>query len=148
MDKSDFTKEPETSPKTVNVTPQWISELKENEIFVFGCRRSGQHYEGAANFARKKFGAIVGQGEGLQGRSYAIPTAEVRLIRIRHAVNRFTEFAVANPNLKFLVTPVGCGLGLWDYRDIAPLFWEASKLPNVWLPQEFWNELNKMNSDK
>lgn len=137
----DFIKRPDSSPETMNVTTHWISELKDGEIFVFGCRRSGRHYEGAANFARENFGAIVGQGEGLQGQSYAIPTAGVGLVWIRHAVNRFTEFACANPDLKFLVTPIGYGLGLWDYDGIAPLFREASKLPNVWLPKEFWNEL-------
>ena len=138
----DFIKRQDSRPETMNITPRWISELKDDEIFVFGCRRSGWHYEGAANFARENFEAIVGQGEGLQGQSYAIPTAGVGLGWIRHAVNRFTEFARANSNLKFLVTPIGCGQGLWDYDDIAPLFRNASKLPNVWLPEEFWNELN------
>lgn len=137
----DFIRKKEHRPETMNVTPEWISELKPDEIFVFGCRRSGRHYEGAANFAREHFGAIVGQGEGLQGQSYAIPTAGVGLGWIRHAVNLFTEFAAANPDNKFLVTPVGCGLGLWDVDDIAPLFREASKLSNVWLPKDFWNEL-------
>lgn len=141
MSLLDFIKGKVSRPGRANVTPQWIAELKDDEIFVFGCRRSGRHYEGAANFARNNFGAIVGQGEGLQGQSYAIPTAGVGLGWIRHAVNRFTEFARANPDLKFLVTPIGCGPGLWDYDDIAPLFREASKLPNVWLPKEFWNEL-------
>lgn len=139
----DFIKGQDSRPETMNVTPHWISELKDDEIFVFGCRRSGRHYEGAANFAREKFGAIVGQGKGLQGQSYAIPTAGVGLGWIRHAVNRFTEFASANPDMKFLVTPIGCGLGLWDYDDIAPLFREASNPPNVSLPEEFWNELYK-----
>lgn len=139
----DFIKRKDSRPETMNVTPEWISELRDGEIFVFGCRRSGRHFEGAAKFAWENFGAILGQGEGLQGRSYAIPTAGVGLGWIRHAVNRFTEFASANPELKFLVTPVGCGLGLWDYDDIAPLFRNASKLPNVWLPEAFWNELYK-----
>lgn len=139
----DFINKKDPRPETMNVTPEWISELRDDEIFVFGCRRSGRHFEGAAKFARENFGAILGQGEGLQGRSYAIPTAGVGLGWIRHAVNRFTEFASANPELKFLVTPVGCGLGLWDYDDIAPLFRNASKLPNVWLPEAFWNELYK-----
>ena len=138
-----FIKRKDSRPETMNVTPEWISELRDDEIFVFGCRRSGRHFEGAAKFAWENFGAILGQGEGLQGRSYAIPTAGVGLGWIRHAVNRFTEFASANPELKFLVTPVGCGLGLWDYDDIAPLFRNASKLPNVWLPEAFWNELYK-----
>lgn len=139
----DFIKRKDSRPETMNVTPEWISELRDDEIFVFGCRRSGRHFEGAAKFAWENFGAILGQGEGLQGRSYAIPTAGVGLGWIRHAVNRFTEFASANRELKFLVTPVGCGLGLWDYDDIAPLFRNASKLPNVWLPEAFWNELYK-----
>lgn len=139
----DFIKRKDSRPETMNVTPEWISELRDDEIFVFGCRRSGRHFEGAAKFAWENFGAILGQGEGLQGRSYAIPTAGVGLGWIRHAVNRFTEFASANPELKFLVTPVGCGLGLWDYDDIAPLFRNASKLSNVWLPEAFWNELYK-----
>lgn len=119
MNILDFIKSQDSRPETMNVTPHWISELKDDEIFVFGCRRSGRHYEGAANFAREKFGAIVGQGEGLQGQSDAIPIAGVGLGWIRHAVNRFTEFASANPDLKFLVTPIGCGLGLWDYDEIA-----------------------------
>lgn len=141
MSIPDFIHMKESHPKTMNITPEWISELKPDEIFVFGCRRSGRHYEGAANFARKHFGAIVGQGEGLQGQSYAIPTAGVGLGWIRDAVNRFTEFASVNPDKKFLVTPIGCGLGLWDVEDIAPFFQAASKLPNVWLPKDFWNEL-------
>lgn len=55
----DFIKGQDSRPKTMHVTPHWISELKDDEIFVFGCRRSGRHYEGAANFAREKFGAII-----------------------------------------------------------------------------------------
>ena len=35
------------------VTPVWITTLKENEIFVFGCRNSGRHFDGAWNFALK-----------------------------------------------------------------------------------------------
>lgn len=62
MDISNFIKGKDSHPETANVTPHWISELKDDEIFVFGCRRTGRHYEGAANFARENFGAIVGQG--------------------------------------------------------------------------------------
>lgn len=101
----DFIRKKEHRPETMNVTPEWISELKPNEIFVFGCRRSGRHYEGAANFAREYFGAIAGQGEGLQGQSYVIPTAGVGLCWIRHAVNRFTEFAALTLTRSFLSRP-------------------------------------------
>ena len=54
------------------VTPEWIESLKENEIFVFGCRNSGRHFDGASNFALEHFGAVMGQREGRQGQSYAI----------------------------------------------------------------------------
>lgn len=128
-----------------NVTPEWIETLKENEIFVFGCRNSGRHFDGASAFALKHFGAIMGQREGRQGQSYAIPTigGAIGLKEIRRSVNTFTQYAADHSELHFLVTPVGCGGGCCSYREIAPMFRKASKLPNVSLPQEFWDELDK-----
>lgn len=102
------------------ITPDFITSLKENEIFVFGCRRSGRHWEGAAAFALENFGALFGQGEGPQERSYAM----------------------GHPEQHFLVTRIGCGLGGWRISQIAPMFRDASLLNNVWLPKEFWDELN------
>ena len=55
-------------------TPEFIDELESNEIFVFGSNLAGMHGGGAARFAYKRFGAVWGQGVGLQGQSYAIPT--------------------------------------------------------------------------
>lgn len=128
-----------------NVTPEWIETLKENEIFVFGCRNSGRHFDGASAFALKHFGAIMGQREGRQGQSYAIPTigGAIGLKEIRCSVNTFTQYAADHSELHFLVTPVGCGGGCCSCREIAPMFRKASKLPNVSLPQEFWDELDK-----
>ena len=128
-----------------NITPEWIETLKENEIFVFGCRNSGRHFDGASAFALKHFGAIMGQREGRQGQSYAIPTigGAIGLKEIRRSVNTFTQYAADHSELHFLVTPVGCGGGCCNYREIAPMFRKASKLPNVSLPQEFWDELDK-----
>ena len=124
------------------ITPDFITSLEENEIFVFGCRRSGRHWEGAAAFALENFGAIFGQGEGPQGRSYAIATAGVGLADVKAAVDRFTKHAMEHPKQHFLVTCIGCGLGGWRVTQIAPMFRDASLLNNVWLPQEFWDELN------
>ena len=45
------------------ITREWINSLKENEIFVFGCRNSGKHFDGASSFALKHFGAVMGQRE-------------------------------------------------------------------------------------
>ena len=127
-----------------HITPKWIETLQENEIFVFGCRNSGRHFDGASNFALNHFGAIMGQREGRQGQSYAIPTIGGHIGRseLKASIETFTQYAATHPELHFLVTPVGCGGGLWPVRTVAPMFRKASKLPNVSLPQEFWNELD------
>ena len=119
-----------------NVTPEWIDTLQENEIFVFGCRNSGRHFDGASNFALENFGAIMGQREGRQGQSYAIPTigGVIGLKEIRQSVNTFTRYAQDHPELHFLVTPIGCGGGCRRPSEIAPMFRDATKLPNVSLP--------------
>ena len=82
-----------------NVTPEWIDTLQENEIFVFGCRNSGLHFDGASNFALENFGAIMGQREGRQGQSYAIPTigGVTGLKEIRQSVKTFTQYAQEHP---------------------------------------------------
>ncbi len=123
------------------ITPDYVTSLKENEIFVFGCRRSGRHWEGAAAFAVENFGAIFGQGDGPQGKSYAIATAGVGLADIILYVDRFTQYATGHPEENFLVTRIVCGLGGWRVPQIAPMFRDASLLNNVWLPKEFWDEL-------
>lgn len=60
----------------MNITPENIQTLKENEVFVFGSNLAGIHGAGAAKLAYEKFGAIKGQGFGLQGQSFAIPTKD------------------------------------------------------------------------
>jgi hypothetical protein len=99
-------------------------------IFVFGSNEAGRHGKGAALEARRNHGAIYGQGEGLQGRSYAIPTKDARLRTlpldgISVYVARFKAFAASRPDLHFKVTPVGCGLAGYGPADIAPLFADA-----------------------
>ena len=127
------------------ITPEFVSSLEGNEIFVFGCRNSGRHWDGASAFALKHFGAVFGQREGRQGRSYAIPTigGTIGLKEIRQSVIRFTQYAAEHPELHFLVTPVGCGGGGWNACEIAPLFRNASRLQNVSLPKDFWTELRR-----
>lgn len=127
------------------ITPEWIDILNENEIFVFGCRNSGRHFDGASNFALKYFGAVMGQREGRQGQSYAIPTigGTIGLREIRKSVETFTQYAAEHQELHFFVTPVGCGGGCCKVWEIAPMFRKASKLPNISLPKDFWMELDK-----
>ena len=126
-----------TAPKPQSrITPDYISELRHNEVFVFGSNARGKHYGGAAAFAVRRFGAIMGQGEGLQGQSYAIPTME-GMESMRAAVDRFIAFAQEHPELTFLVTPIGCGIAGYTPEDIAPLFVAAKTLDNVHLPESF-----------
>lgn len=63
-------------------TPENITELKENEVFVFGSNLNGNHTGGAAYLAVEKFGAEMGNAEGIQGQSYAIPTLDKNMERI------------------------------------------------------------------
>lgn len=124
------------------VTPNWIEDLQEGQIFVFGSNEAGHHDGGAARIALEKFGAVYGQGRGLQGRSYAIPTMAGSLGAIARDVDEFIMFADSHPDLTFLVTRIGCGIAGWRDEDIAPLFARAYSLPNVYLPAEFWRVLS------
>ena len=124
------------------VTPNHITELEEGQIFVFGSNAEGHHDGGAARFALERFGAVYGQGRGLQGRSYAIPTMSGSLQEIAREVEEFILFADQHPELTFLVTRIGCGIAGYRDLDIAPLFANAYSLPNVYLPAEFWKVLN------
>ena len=117
------------------------------EIFVFGSNLAGRHGKGAALYAKKHYGAIYGQGIGLQGSSYAIPTKDkhlhtLDLEKIKVYVNEFINVVKNNPDKIFLITPVGCGLAGYKYKTIAPLFKDALQLPNAKLPQEFLCILN------
>lgn len=109
-------------------------------IFVFGSNRAGRHGKGAALYAKQHRGAIYGQGEGLQGDSYAIPTKDERLRslpleEIRKGVDRFIGFAAMADSMIFELTPIGCGLAGYSPDQIAPMFDNAP--PNVEKPPEF-----------
>ena len=118
-------------------TPNMISALKDNEIFVFGSNLGGMHGGGAARAAYNRFGAVWGQGVGLQGQSYAIPTMQGGVETIKPYVDEFIEFAQAHPELKFLVTRIGCGIAGFRDEQIAPLFAAAIDQDNIILPREF-----------
>lgn len=115
-----------------------ITKLKDNEIFVFGSNLQGNHAGGAAAIAAKQFGAIWGQGVGLQGQSYAIPTMHGGVEEIKPYVDEFMEFAKQNPHLKFLVTRIGCGIAGFTEEEMAPLFAEGANVENIYMPDTFW----------
>ncbi len=118
-------------------TPENITELGPDDIFVFGSNLAGHHAGGAARVARQKFGAIEGQGVGLQGQSYAIPTMQGGVETIKPYVDEFIEFASNCDQNTFYVTRIGCGIAGFKDEDIAPLFRDALYLYNVRLPESF-----------
>ena len=118
-------------------TPENITSLKPGEIFVFGSNLSGSHGGGAAFAAYRKFGAVWGQGVGLQGQSYGIPTMHGGVAEIKPYVDEFIAFAQAHPELKFYVTRIGCGIAGFKVRQIAPLFRDALGISNIVLPRDF-----------
>ena len=123
------------------VTPDHITSLADNEIFVFGSDVTGNHNGGASLFAVQNFGAIVGQNFGLQGHSFAIPTTNVNQRQLVQYIIQFVDFAKAHPEMKFLVTPIGCGNAGLEPRFVASLFRIARDVSNISLPRIFWNEL-------
>lgn len=98
-----------------------------------------------------RFGAIYGQASGIQGKSYGIPTKGYTMKQILSTseikihVDRFIEFAKQDYRT-FLVTEIGCGLSRYEPKDIAPLFIEAVKVKNIYLPKRFLNELHSLLS--
>jgi len=137
-------------------TPENITELKENEIFVFGSNTQGRHSLGAALIAKQKFGAIYGQSWGLQGQSYAIITKDltkphheqlksISLEFIHDQIIRFYNFAAQNKHLTFYVVKLGCSLAGWSIPEIAEQFRNHKYIPpNIIFPKEFieiiWKE--------
>jgi ADP-ribosylglycohydrolase len=125
------------------ITPAHVSKLSEGEVFVFGSNLAGMHGGGAARAAYEKFGAVWGQGTGLQGQSYAIPTMQGDVDTIEPYVDSFIAYAKAHPEKQFLVTRIGCGIAGFLNSDIAPLFEKAVNVDNISLPKEFWEEITQ-----
>ena len=129
-------------PPVFRMTPERITTLAPNEVFVFGSNYAGRHGRGAAA-AAMKFGAQHGVGTGPCGQTYAIATKDqnLRVLSrrdIETQLPRFFEYVNAHPEKTFLVTPIGCGLAKYSPKDIAPLFFEYHIPDNLVLPRSFW----------
>ncbi|MCH5329485.1 MAG: hypothetical protein J1E04_00875 [Alistipes sp.] len=122
-------------------TPKNIQRLQRNEIFVFGSDLYGNHIRGAAELARKQFGAIQGQKVGIQGNSYAIPVSFDAIQDIKPYVDDFIIYAQQHSYMKFMVIRIGCGMAGFTPSQIAPLFYKAMDINNIYLPKVFWDEL-------
>ncbi len=145
----------------LKASPETITSLAPNQVFVFGSNVDGIHGAGAARRAFGKYSerpskgtkgywAVFGQGEGYQegkeGASYAIATKDLKqksgsqkvpLPKIAKQIDRFLKFAKSRPDKEFLVTKIGCGLAGYSESEIAAL-WQGKDIPNnVLLPQAF-----------
>lgn len=131
------------------ITPNIITKLKDNEIFIFGSNLSGRHGKGAAKTALG-WGAKYGQASGIQGKTYAIPTKDASIRRtlsieeIKPFVDDFIEWAKYHSGNIFYVTEIGCGLAGLKPKEVAPLFKEAVNVCNIHLPARFWHKLSNI----
>ena len=131
-----------------------IDELHDNEIFVFGSNIQGRHGKGAA-VAALRYGARMGVGSGIAGKTYAIPTRELvnkrlytlPLLHIGYSIKEFIAFAFKSLDKEFLVTKIGCGLAGYKDEEIAMLFNVNRLPPNIRLPREFI-EVLKNNAEE
>jgi hypothetical protein len=119
-------------------TPENITKLKKNEIFVFGSNLNGNHAGGAALQA-VKFGAQEGVGEGLTGQAYAFPTLDKNMKKVSSkalasSVTKLYVCAVENPDKIFYVTKVGCGIAGFTEEEMKTYF-QGDKPDNVVLPE-------------
>jgi hypothetical protein len=126
-----------------HISPKWIKSLSEKEIFVFGSNLAGFHGGGAAELAME-WGAVWGQGVGLQGQTYAIPTMFKTAEEMKPYIDEFLIFAKAHPDLIFLVTEIGCGIAGFVPKEVAPLFKAVvdENMENVYLPEKFVQAIN------
>ncbi|MDD2191535.1 MAG: hypothetical protein PHO12_03205 [Bacteroidales bacterium] len=111
-------------------TPENIKKLKENEVFVFGSNESGIHAGGAARIAFEDFGAVWGVGYGLEGQTFALPTKDKEIItlplpKVKTYLKDFIQFVYHNPQLKFYLTKIGCGLAGFTIEEIKTILWEV-----------------------
>ena len=119
-------------------TPDNITKLEPNQIFVFGSNKNGNHAGGAAKTAKELFGAIEGVGEGLNGQSYAFPTLDENMVKvsaeslIKSKKLLFTE-AKNNPEKLFFVTKLGCGIAGFTEEEMKEIF-AGEKPKNIILP--------------
>jgi len=133
-------------------TPENITQLLPNQIFVFGANSAGRHGLGAAKLALNKFGAKYGVGRGLQGQSYALPTKDfdietLPLYDIERNIKEYLDFAGKNPHLEFLTTKIGAGLAGYSVDQIGPIFGKYPVPQNVILPIEFTKYVNNYHDE-
>ena len=127
------------------LVPNFIDRLGNADVFVFGSNIHGLHHGGASLYALEHFGAINGQAEGIQGRSYAIPTVGNTFEELKQAIERFNDYVVTHPHVRFMLSAIGCGTAGYSEEQIAPLFRQAYSFGNVYVPRQFLRYMDNPN---
>lgn len=136
----------------------------QDTIFVFGSNPEGRHGAGAAKTAREKFGAIYGQGEGLQGNAYALPTKDLRVKenkglrsisaeQITENIKKMYDVAKQNPSKKFKVAYTNglneTSLNGYTGAEMIRMFKNAGPIPsNVIFSKNWTDHWNEVKSTK
>ena len=131
------------NPVQDRVTPEKVNKVRNNEIYVFSSNLQGLHNDGTARIAFQRYGAVMGQSVGLQGKCYAIPTLQGEPNIVRPYVDELLEFVKQHPEQTFIVTKIGTDIAGYTPQDIAPMFKKAVWMKNVRLPQEYWDILGQ-----
>lgn len=130
-----------------------------NTIFVFGSNPEGRHGAGAAKIAREQFGAIYGQGEGLQGNAYALPTKDLRVKenkglksispkQITESIKKLYKVAKQNPNKQFKVAyrnTTATSLNGYTGLEMIEMFNQAGEIPSNIVFSKEWVDTGKLN---
>ena len=130
----------------------FIHYLNKDQIFVFGSNTQGRHGSGAALTARLKFGAIYGNPEGIQGKSFAIITKDLTknthpsrtVSQIISQINKLYEYATLHPDKEFII-PYKCSdynLNAYSSEDMAKMF-ASSEIPDNIVFDKLFYELVK-----
>lgn len=139
--------------------PNTKTEERRPMVFVFGSNTAGIHGAGAARYALLKHGAVMGQGIGHHGNSYAVPTKArvfdketkapflktIPLVEIQKYVDDFIRYARQHPELDFQVTQLGCGLAGLKAEWVAPMFLKAPE--NCYFDTEWRAHLSERAGD-
>ena len=130
-----------------------------NTIFVFGSNPEGRHGAGAAKVAKTQFGAIYGQGEGLQGNAYALPTKDLRVKenkgfksispkQITKSIEKLYEVAKQNPDKQFKVgyrNTTEISLNGYTGLEMIEMFNQAGAIPSNVIFSKEWVDTGKLS---
>lgn len=131
----------------------------ENTIFVFGSNPEGRHGKGAAKIAVNQFGAKYGQGEGLQGNAYALPTKDLRVKenkgfksippeQIIQSIKSLYKTANENPDKQFKVAyrnTTETSLNGYTGLEMIEMFNAAGNIPHNIIFSKEWFDTGKLN---